>query len=200
MPQELKELLSVVALIITFVSFAPYIRSIYKGITKPHVFSWIIWGATTFIVFFAQLASDGGLGAWPIGASGLISIYVAVLAYFKKSDCSISKSDWAFFTIAILSLPLWFITADPTWAVIILTTIDVIGFAPTLRKAYEHPYEEQILFYLLFAIRNAIAIFALEAYSVATLLFPIATGIACILFITIVAYRRKVLSKQPNLG
>ena len=76
-----KELLSAIAIVLTFLAFLPYIRSIFQGKTKPHVFSWVIWGSTTFIVFLAQLADKGGAGAWPIGVSGIITIYVALLAY-----------------------------------------------------------------------------------------------------------------------
>ena len=39
-----KELLSAVAIVLTFVAFFPYIRAIINGAIKPHVFSWIIWG------------------------------------------------------------------------------------------------------------------------------------------------------------
>ena len=37
-----KELLSAVAIALTFVAFLPYIRSILTNKTKPHVFSWLI--------------------------------------------------------------------------------------------------------------------------------------------------------------
>ncbi len=43
-----KELLSAAAILLTFIAFFPYIRSIIKGTIKPHVFSWVIWGTTTF--------------------------------------------------------------------------------------------------------------------------------------------------------
>ena len=64
-----KELLSAVAIALTFIAFFPYVRSILNGAIKPHVFSWIIWGATTFVVFLAQLEDHGGAGAWPIELS-----------------------------------------------------------------------------------------------------------------------------------
>jgi hypothetical protein len=34
-----KEILSAAAIALTFIAFTPYIRSILKGKTKPHVFS-----------------------------------------------------------------------------------------------------------------------------------------------------------------
>lgn len=190
----LKEFLSAVAITLTFYAFFPYIRSILQGKTKPHVFSWVIWGSTTFIVFLAQLAGNGGAGAWPIGVSGIITIYVACLAYIKKSDSTVTRTDWIFLTTAMTSLPLWYLTSDPLWAVAILTSVDVIGFGPTLRKAYNHPFEEQLMFFVLMAMRNVIAISALANYSATTVLFPAATGAMCLIFIIMVSHRRRRLA------
>ena len=92
-----KELLSAAAIALTFIAFFPYIRSIQQGKTRPHAFSWVIWSCCTFIVFLAQLSDKGGAGAWPIGVSGIITIYVAILAYIKKTDSMISRIDWLIF-------------------------------------------------------------------------------------------------------
>lgn len=187
-----KELLSGVAIALTIIAFFPYIRSIHQGKTKPHVFSWVIWGSTTFIVFLAQLSGHGGVGAWPIGVSGLITLYVAVLAYRKTSDSVITRMDWVFFLAAMTSLPLWYLTSDPLWAVVILTTVDILGFGPTFRKAYWRPYEEQLLFFVLVATRNLISIPALEHYSLTTMLFPAVVAAVCLIFIVMVVVRRRV--------
>lgn len=187
-----KELFSALAILLTFIAFLPYIRSILKGETKPHVFSWVIWGSTTFVVFLAQLADKGGAGAWPIGVSGIITIYVAILAYLKKSDITITVTDWLFFIAAMMSLPFWYFTSDPLWAVVILTTVDVTGFGPTFRKAYRNPFEENPAFYSIFMVRNIIATVALEHYSVTTVLFPAATGAACLLLVLMMLFRRRL--------
>ena len=191
-----KELLSALAIAITFIAFIPYIRSIHQGITKPHAFSWIIWASVTFIVFLATLSDKGGAGAWPIGISGLITLYVAFLAYSKKSDLMISNIDWFFFIIAMTSIPLWYFTSNPLWSVIILTTIDLLGFVPTFRKSYNQPYQEQLTFFNLMASRNIITMIALENYSLTTILFPAATAIACILFVFMVLIRRTKIIKE----
>ncbi len=195
MPLIAKEILSAIAIALTFIAFIPYIRSILQGETKPHVFSWVIWASVTFIVFLAQLADKGGAGAWPIGVSGLITFYVAILAYIKKSDIMITKKDWLFFILAMASIPLWYFTSNPLWAVVVLTTIDLIGFAPTFRKAYSHPYEEQLKFFIIIATRNLTSIVALEHYSLTTILFPAATALACIVFIQMVVLRRTIIKK-----
>lgn len=190
-----KEILSGIAITITFIAFLPYIRSIIVNNIKAHVFSWIIWGTTTFVVFLAQLEGNGGVGAWPIGVSGAITIFIAVLAYIKRGDITITRTDWIFFISAMSSLPFWYFTSDPLWAVIILTTVDVLGFGPTITKAHAQPHAESLLFFGLLTVRNLIATMALESYSVTTVLFPAATGIACLLLIAIVLYRRRIVVK-----
>lgn len=190
-----KNLLSAIAIALTILAFFPYIRSILKGETKPHVFSWVIWGSTTFIVCLAQLADEGGAGAWPIGVSGIITLYVAILAYLKKSDSSITKTDWLFFILAMASLPVWYLTSNPLWAVVILTTADVLGFGPTFRKAYIRPFEEQLMFFVIMTIRNLISITALEHYSLTTVLFPAVIATACLIFIPMVIFRRRTLTR-----
>jgi hypothetical protein len=186
-----KETLSAVAIVLTFAAFVPYIRAIIRGTTKPHVFSWVIWGATTFAVFLAQLEEKGGVGAWPIGVSGIITIFIAFLAYVKRSDITITKIDRLFFVSASSSMPLWYFTSDPLWAVVILTTVDVLGFGPTIRKAYRFPHSESLLFFALFAARNLLVIMALESYSVTTVLFPAVIAAACMLLMAMLTYRRR---------
>lgn len=190
-----KELLGVVAIALTFVIFAPYIRSILQGRTRPHVFSWSIWALSTFVVFLAQLADGGGAGAWAIGVSGVITACVAVLAYIKRIDRSINKSDWVFLIIALAALACWYFTSDPLWAVVILTGVDLAGFAPTFRSAYVRPYHEHMGFYSLAAVRNLLVILALEHCSLTTVLFPAAVGITCVIFVAMVLCRRRAVSE-----
>jgi hypothetical protein len=149
---------------------------------------------TTFVVFLAQLADNGGAGAWPIGVSGGITIFIALLAYLKRADTTITRTDWLFFVAAVSSLPFWYFTSDPLWAVVILTAVDVLGFGPTVRKACIFPHSESMLFFALFAARNLIVIMALENYSVTTVLFPAVIAVACMLLIAMIMYRRHVLA------
>ncbi len=193
-----KEWLSGIAILLTLIGFLPYIVSIRRGRTKPHVFSWIIWGSTTFVVFLAQLADRGGAGAWPIGVSGLITLYIAWLAWLHKSDLQITRSDRWFFAAAMSALPLWYLTDDPLYAVLILTTVDLTGFVPTLRKAYAFPRQEHLTFFAIMAARNAVAVTALEHYSLTTVLFPAATGLACVALILTVRVRRRAPGDGPN--
>lgn len=192
----IKETLGLIAVTMTFIAFIPYIQSIHQGKTKPHVFSWVIWGLTTFVVFLGQMADGGGAGAWAIGVSGLITIYVAFLAWRKKSDIHITRSDKVFFTLALASIPLWYLTSSPMWTVVLLTLIDAFGFAPTFRKSFYKPWDEQLGFYAWMSMRNVVAIAALGHYSLTTVIFPALTGVLAVLFIIMVVVRRKIVKQS----
>lgn len=194
-----KELLGAAALALTFAAFYPYVRSILRNETRPHVFSWMIWGAGTFVVALAQFSDGAGIGAWPIAVSGIITVLVAILALFKSADTGFTRSDWMFLILAMSALPLWYFTQSPLSAVIVLTIVDLLGFGPSVRKAYKDPYGENALFFTLGALRNALVTGALEHYSWTTVLFPAAVGMACLLFVALILLRRMDVprSSQP---
>lgn len=191
-----KELLSAIAVGLTFWLFIPYIRGIRRGTTRPHVFSWIVWTLVTVAAGAAQLAGGGGVGAWPIVLSGLITAYVGWLAWRRVGQVAITRLDWAFLLAAFTALPAWAFTADPLWASVILTVVDLLGFGPTVRKAWHHPHEESALFFGVGALRNACVVLALEHYSLTTVLFPAAVGAGCLAVAALVLARRRIRSAR----
>ena len=139
------------------------------------------------------MRDGGGAGAWPIAVSGVITGYVAILAYYKKGDSQINILDWFFLVVAMLGLALWWWQNNALYAVVILTLIDLCGFAPTFRKAWRKPHEENALFFSIMTVRNILAAMALEHYSVTTLLFPTLTALACGLLLFVLVWRRHML-------
>ncbi|NJM45259.1 MAG: hypothetical protein HC860_03125 [Alkalinema sp. RU_4_3] len=93
--------------------------------------------------------------------------------------------------VALSAIPLCYLPVDPLWAVVIATIVDLLGFGPTFRKVYANPHAESLGFFGLFAVRNGIAMMALESYSIATLLFPAAVGMGCLLLMLMIVYRRR---------
>lgn len=185
-----KELLAAVAIVLTVTMYAPYIRSIHAEHTRPHVFSWLIWSLSAFVVFAAQLVDKGGAGAWPIGVSGLVTAYVAVLAYRNRADTSATRTDWIFLAIALAALPCWLLTSNPLLTVLLLTGVELTGFGPTFRAVMTRPHDEHIGFYSLAAMRSALTVAALENYSLVTTLFPAAKGVVSVMLVALIVYRR----------
>lgn len=189
-----KPLLGMLATLLTVLAYLPYIRSIFQGKTRPHVFTWIIWGLATGIAFLVTLAEHGGAGAWPIGFSAAVSLFVAVVAYVKRADIRITRMDWMFFIAALAAMPVWWVANDPLWAVMLITLIELLGFGPTMRKAWFQPYSESMSFLAILIVRNMLIIAALGQYSLATVLFPAAAAIACLALIAMMVWRRPLIA------
>jgi hypothetical protein len=180
-------------------AYLPYLWAILFGGVRPHIFTWIVWGTATLLAFAAALDSGGGWGAWVIGLSAIVSFIVAILAYIKRAEVIISNTDVLFFVAALAAVPLWVFAHDPFWAVLLLTLIELLGFGPTFRKTWHAPRSESMVFLLLLIARNTLILFALERYTLSTVLFPAAAGIACLALVAIMIWRRRCLVLVADL-
>jgi len=120
------------------------------------------------------------------------------LAALRGGKNYITRSDWFFFIAALTAIPIWIITKNPLAAVIWATAIDTAGYIPTFRKVWNHPYDEMAFAGVMSASKLALGLFALENYTLTTMLFP-AVGFAMeIVFLVIVLSRRYVW--RPNIA
>ncbi len=190
-------LFGIIAVIVGLGGFVPYYRDILKGNTKPHAFSWLIWGLVQIIAFFAQISKGGGAGAWLVGVGGLACLSIFVFALFR-GEKEIVLLDKVSLVLALIGIVLWAITSNPLNAVILAVIVDALGFVPTYRKAYKKPKEETLITYFLSGLGFAISISALQAISLTTVLYPISVVITNSGFIAMVMLRRNVQDKKVH--
>ena len=193
MEYDLKTILGLMAAVVAFVNYLPYLVGVIKKTLHPHAFSWIIWTVMTSIVFAAQLSDGAGTGAWATGATAVTLFFVALFA-IRNGGYRITASDKASLAGAVIALPIWVITADPLWAVIVLTITEVLGFLPTYRKAWSVPHDESILAFSLTILKYSLALAAMQNYSFTTMLFPVALVVLSSVLVTELVWRRKVIA------
>jgi len=187
---EYKVILGIIAVVISIIAYIPYFRNIFLGKTKPHAFSWLVWASLTGIAFFAQVFDKGGPGAWVTGFTAIASFTIFFLA-LKKGERNITSSDkWSLFG-AGCALVLWFITSNALLSIILIILIDALGFYPTFRKSYHKPHEETVITFFLAGLKFAIALVALQNYSVVTYLYPGFLVVVNLVFVGWVLIRRK---------
>jgi len=189
---EIKTILSLIAVILTFVGYAPYIRSIVKNHTKPHIYSWFIWFLDGFIIFALQFTHGGGPGSFVVLAAGFLALTVLILTILNKGKRDITLIDTLFTILALLALIIWLFAKQPLISVILIMTVDLLGFLPTIRKSWHKPFTENAAFYAINTLRFAFALAALQAYSTITALYPAVWLIANGLFTVMLMLRRKV--------
>jgi len=191
---DLKTYLGIIATILVFVGYIPYIKDIIKGKTKPHIYSWFLWSFVTLIAFALQISDGAGTGSLVTLAAALMSILVIILGFIYKSKVKIVKLDTVFLILAFIALGLWLIAKQPVISAILTTIVDILGFAPTIRKSWNSPYSETLNFYYLNSFRFGLAVIALQNYSILTTLYPATWLLANSLFALMLIVRRRVLS------
>ena len=186
-----------IALILGLFQYFPYIWDVLKNKTKPHAFSWFAWSLPTVVVFFAQIADNGGPGVWATGLTAFLCTVIFVLSLFK-GEKDIRLLDWFSFIFSILGIALWFVTKNPLWAVGLTTAVDVVGFVPTVRKSILKPEEETRSTYFLGGLKWVFSVAALSNLSLVTLVYPIAMIFANWGFVALLAWRRMRYTKQNS--
>jgi hypothetical protein len=185
-----KELFTLIGIGFMASSYGIYIWSIFKRDTRPHPFSWFIWGLLTAISFFAQISDGAGVGASITALSAIITFFIAGIGYIKRDNIIISRSDkWAF-ALSLLAIPLWIVTETPLWSVLLITAIDVAGFYPTFRKSWFAPGQESATSYALGGFKHLFTIMALKNYSIITAFLPAVLLLMNFSFIALLFYRR----------
>lgn len=146
----------------------------------------------------AQLVGGAGAGAWIMGVISLISAIIFVLALIK-GEKSFPVFDWGMLCGAVLGIIAWLITKNPLGAIIIVTVVDSIGFAPSYRKGWVKPFEECATMFAVNGLAFFVALFAIETYSLVTWLYPAALVILNEgLAIFLVIRRKKIQNKKMN--
>ncbi len=195
---DYKIILGLIAVVIALAGYIPYFKDIFRGKTKPHAFTWLVWASLTGIAFFGQLFDGGGAGAWVTGFTALVSFVIFFLA-IGRGEKNITPSDKWSLSGAVVALILWFLTDSPLGSVILITLIDALGFYPTFRKSYHKPHEETMLTFFLSGLKFIIAIIALQNYSVVTYLYPASLVLMNFIFVGLLIVRRKQQKNEITL-
>ena len=190
---SLKPYFGVIAVCLGLAAYIIYIHSTLKNKIKPHAFSWLLWTLTTAIVFIAQVAKGGGAGSWSTGFTCVVCFAIGVISLFKY-DKAYSLSDILFIGVALLALIPWFFTKDPTASVVLIASIDVLGYGPTLRKSYYYPDEEKAISFGLNSVKHLFSFLALQNYVVATWIYPASQIFMNGLVVALILIRRRTLS------
>jgi len=186
-----------IAGLITVISFLVvntfYIRDTLRGKTKPHMFTWLVWGLVLGIA--AAVATAGGaiISAWTLGLEVGSCLIIALISA-RYGEKNITKSDWAMLVSALAVIPLWILSKEPLVAAIAVTTIDSLGYGPTLRKAWANPQEENLQTFVCYIGISLFSFLCITPLTLVTGMYPAGLLIMNCLLVFVLVSRRKVLA------
>lgn len=189
---DLKVILGILASILAIFSSYLYIRDIFRGNTKPHTYTWLIWSIVTTIAFFGQWVSGGGPGSWATGVAAIVTIFTLILSlrgnYGTKN---ITNFDKVCLALALFSILPWLLIQSVLWSVILATVIDLIAFFPTMRKTWHAPHSESLGSMYVDAVKHSLSMYAMGSYSLINLIYPASVLVTKFIIIGEIVFLRK---------
>ncbi len=172
-----KDALGYLSIAITLLAFVIYLRQTYFKQVLPHALTWFLFSATTGVAYCAQVLKGAGAGSWAMGLTAGMSFLLFAYSWYKGGRLSHSADDWIFFWGALVVMGCYVGTVyvyemDPTVSAVVATLADLLAYAPTIRKGWLNPHSDSVTSYTLNSAKFIPALFAMESYSLATILLP----------------------------
>jgi hypothetical protein len=189
----LKQVVAVIATVLTFTAYISYFRDILKGKTHPHIYSWALWWFLGVLVVALQIEGEAG-AAVLVSVAASMMCAVVVLLSLKRGTRDITKLDGHVAFLGLLAIVFWLIVKQPVVSVILLIVADLLAFIPTIRKSWNKPHSETLSLYVTNAVRFSMALFAVKEYSFLSSAWIIFWALGNGLFALMLIVRRRQLN------
>jgi hypothetical protein len=214
----LKDLMGALAVVIAVVAYAIYAWQTLRGGTRPHPLSWLIFGILTGTGYLVQIDQAAGPGSWVMGVTTVVCLLLCVMSFWK-GERTFPWYEWAFLVAAFIVFVfyLWsqqpallaavlsgaahetVVRHGPAISAVLASIVNVLGFGPTVTKAWSRPHSDSVATFLLNGIKFIPSFFAMDVISVATCALP-ATLVIANLAVAAVIYWRRVQASSPARG
>ena len=190
-------MLEYIVLVAAFASLAAalvYIRSMFKGQTKPNRVTWFMWSVAPFIATGASVSSGVGWAVVPVFISGLSPFLIFTASFFnKRAYWKLSSFDYLCGILSGAAVLLWYITKDPNLAIIFAMASDGFAATPTLFKAWRKPETESAWPFIIGMFSPMTSFVVAKSWTFSELGFPI-----YLILINILLVFSLVIGKKSN--
>lgn len=188
-----KELLSLLGMFLAVYCLVPYYKGIFARTNKPHIYSWIIFTIVTGIATAVQFTEDAGPGKWVMALNSFMCLTIILLS-LRYGEKDIKRSDGVALILALTTIPVWLLTRNPLWAVLMAMAIEVFAYYPTLRKSWNKPREEVAQTWFIGGVMFMVSVMALEKVSFVTAAYPGFVALMNFMMVIILLWRRRVMA------
>ena len=139
-----------------------------------------------------MISNGAGIGVLSLTIGVFFCAFVWILS-FKYGSKNITAFDTFCLIGALISIVVYIFLKSPLLAVIFVSTIDMIGFLPTLRKIYQEPHTETLSAFAWFIISGSLSVIAINTYSFINLIYPVSLIAANTVCTLLIFWRRKAV-------
>ncbi len=150
-----------------------YIRSMFKGQTKPNRITWLMWTIAPLVATAASIYNGVGWAVVPVFMSGFSPLLVFTASFFsKKAYWKLSTFDYLCGILSGIAVVLWLITSNPNLAIIFAIAADAFAAVPTLTKARHNPETESAWPFIVGTFSPLTSFLAATTWTFSELAFP----------------------------
>lgn len=173
-----------------------YIRDCLTGKTKPHCFSWFVWSVIMAIGTAIAINQGAFALAIPLGVGAANNMVICYLG-LRQGSVHVSKGDWVSLVCALSAIPVWLLTDAPLYAALIISAINMFGAYPTVRKAWQHPFDENLASFSLFSVSSILRLAATSPFTLTAAFYP-ATIVGANMFLSGLIFMRRASYKAEQ--
>jgi len=189
-----KDLMGALSVAIALFSYGLYVWKTFRAHARPHPLSWLIFGVLSATGFLIQLDQSAGAGSWVMGVTAAVCFMLCLIGFWQ-GERTFPWYEWAFLAAAAIVFAFYLWSQQPAASAILASIVNVLGFGPTLTKAWSRPHSDSASTFMLNGLKFVPSLFAMDNVTVATCVLPASLvvtnlGVALIIW----ARRRKTLA------
>lgn len=173
----------------------PYLRSILRGQTKPHQFSWLIFAIMNAIITVSQY-HKGARASVLISLTFLVFNLIILALSFRYGTRNTSRFDVFLLALSLLTIVAWIATDNASVAIWLTVLIDIFATAMIILKIKSHPTSEAPFAWIVGTVAYLFSCLALVDKSLGVLYVRPIYGVLSDLAIVAAIYAYKPATKK----
>jgi len=164
--------LGVLAGVIGIADTIPYVRDIFRGMTRPHRGTWLIWGVLAIVVCVSQYADGASWSLIMAAVQAVVTSLIFVLS-IRRGTGGLTATEIVMIAVAGIGVLGWVVADEPLVATACVVAADLIGAGMMIPKTYRDPDSETLVTFAFASLGGALAAGAVGAIDVSLLLYPV---------------------------
>jgi hypothetical protein len=191
----LKDLMGALSVAIALVSYALYIWKTFRAHARPHPLSWLIFGVLSGTGFLIQFDQGAGAGSWVMGVTAAVCLMLTLIGLWQ-GERSFPWYEWAFLAAAAIVFAFYLVSRQPALSAILASIVNVLGFGPTLTKAWARPHSDSSSTFMLNGLKFVPSLLAMDSVSISTCVMPASLVVTNLAVALIIVRRRKEVAAE----
>ena len=177
----------------------PYVRDVFKGSTRPHRGTWLIWTVLAWVAVGSNWADGAGWSLVPLAAQATLCGLILLLSW-RRGEGGLGGGELLMFAVAGGGVYAAVTLTDPTLATYGVIVADVAGALMMVPKSWRDPHSETLSTFVLTSLVGVCALLSVGALDAALMVYPAYYVVANALVATLLVSRRRALAARDPLA